>query len=143
MTAREAAANVWKAFYTRDADQIRAVLTDDVEWLAPSGNATATALGVTSHMIGPDAIASFIINDFRRLYPDGIAVTPLSVTAEENRVVFEQRQQAQIANGRMFDLNYVFVFEMEGGRARRIREYMDTQAGLSMVFGDEPARKIV
>ncbi|MCA1654470.1 MAG: nuclear transport factor 2 family protein [Sphingomicrobium sp.] len=143
MIVTDSAIAVWKAFYTRDPELIRSVLTEDVEWIAPDGNATATALGAASHMIGPAAIIAFIINDFRRLYPNGMSVEPISVTAQDNRVVFEQRQLATLANGRSFDLAYVFIFEMENGRARRIREYMDTRAGLEMVFGGDPPAKIV
>ncbi len=72
-----------------------------------------------------------------------MSVQPISVTSQDNRVVFEQRQLATLANGRSFDLAYVFIFEMENGRARRIREYMDTRAGLEMVFAGDPPAKIV
>ncbi|MFE9068459.1 hypothetical protein [Streptomyces violaceusniger] len=42
--------DAWKAFASHDADQISAVLTEDAEWLAPPGNATAVALDRASHM---------------------------------------------------------------------------------------------
>lgn len=134
-STRSAAMGVWQAFMRRDPSAIRAVLTDDVEWFAPPGNATATALGVTHHMVGPDAIIQFIIDDFGRLFPNGLKIDPLTVTTEENRVVFEQRQSATLINGRAFDLTYVFIFEMHEGCVRRIREYMDTYDGHRQVFG--------
>jgi len=68
MDAKQAAANVWSAFASRDAASIHAVLTDDVEWIAPKRNSTAVALGVTDHMIGKEAISSFLLNDMRRLF---------------------------------------------------------------------------
>jgi ketosteroid isomerase-like protein len=49
--------NAWKTFSSRDADRIAALFTDDAEWIAPKGNATAVALGHTDHMIGAQAIA--------------------------------------------------------------------------------------
>lgn len=134
-STRAAAIGVWQAFGTRSSAAIRAVLTDDVEWFAPPGNATATALGVTNHMIGPSAIITFILEDFRRLFPNGLTVDLLSITTEGDRVVFEQRQTATLINGRDFDLTYVFIFEMSGDRVRRIREYMDTYNGHRQVFG--------
>lgn len=143
MQGKEAAFAIWRAFATRDADAIRAVLTEDVEWRAPPRNATAIALGVTDHMIGPDAIIRFILEDFPRLFSAGMRVEPISVTAEGERVVFEQRQSATLANGRRYAIDYVFIFEMKGTRVHRIREYMDTQGGRDQVFGSAPAGQIV
>lgn len=143
MTGKDAAMAAWRAFATRDARQIRAVLTDDAEWRAPVRNATAVALGVTDHMVGAEAIARFIVDDYPRLFCNGMRVEPISLTAEGDRVVFEQRQSARLANGRDYVLDYVFIFEMQGARVRRIREYMDTKSGQDQVFGPEPAGRIV
>ena len=137
MDAKVAALGVWKAFFSRDPERIRGVLTDDVEWVAPRANATAVALGVTDHMVGKEAIVSFLTRDLRRLFSNGMAVEPISTTAEGDRVVFEQMQRATLANGRRYENAYVFIFEMDGERVHRIREYMDTHNGYSMVFGDE------
>lgn len=136
MDTKAAAIAVWDAFKSRDRDRIASVLTDDVEWIAPPGNATAAALGVTNHMIGPNAIADFIIDDMPRLFSNGIQFEPISVTAEGNLVVFEQVQSAVLSNGRSYRNIYVFIFEMAGSKARRIREYMDTLNGSRMVFGE-------
>lgn len=143
MDSKQAALAVWQAFATRDAGRIRAVLTDDAEWRAPPGNATAIALGVTDHMIGADAIVRFILDDYPRLFCNGMRIEPISLTAEESRVVFEQRQIATLAGGRDYALDYVFIFEMQGSRVRRIREYMDTRSGHGQVFGAAPATAIV
>jgi len=142
MDSKEAALAVWRAFATRDVDTIRAVLTDDAEWKAPPGNATAIALGVTDHMVGADAIVDFILDDYPRLFSSGMRIEPISLTAEGPRVVFEQRQIATLANGRDYAIDYVFIFEMQGARVRRIREYMDTKGGHDQVFGSMPAAAI-
>lgn len=142
MNAKSAAVAVWQAFAMRDRETIHSVLTEDVEWIAPTRNATAVALGVTDHMVGREAISTFILRDYRRLYTNGMRVELMSVTAEDNRVVFEQRQTAVLSNGRTTDNVYVYIFEMEGAQARRIREYVDTHAGYKMVFGDDPPGKI-
>ena len=88
MGSKEAALAVWRAFATRDAERIRAVLTDDAEWRAPARNATAIALGVTDHMVGADAIVQFILEDYPRLFSNGMRIEPISLTAEDERVVF-------------------------------------------------------
>ena len=105
MDSKEAALAVWRAFATRDAERIRAVLTDDAEWRAPARNATAVALGVSDHMVGADAIVRFILDDYPRLFSGGMRIAPISLTAEDERVVFEQRQSATLANGRDYALD--------------------------------------
>ena len=35
----------WQAFASRDKERIAALFSDDAEWLAPVGNATAPAMG--------------------------------------------------------------------------------------------------
>lgn len=136
MDTKAAAIAVWEAFRSRDHDRILSVLAEDVEWIAPPGNATAVALGVPDHMIGPNAIADFIIGDVPRLFNSGITFEPVLVVAEGDRVVFEQIQSAVLSNGRSYRNAYVFIFEMTGAKVRRIREYMDTLNGARMVFGD-------
>lgn len=135
MTSKEAAVTVWRALGSGDADRIRSVLADDVEWRAPPENATAVALGVTHHMVGAEAIVRFIRDDYPRLFPNGMEIEPISVTAEGERVIFEQRHSATLTNGRAYALDYVFIFEMAGSRVRRIREYMDARSGYHQIFG--------
>ena len=52
--------NAWKTFSSRDTNRIAALFTDDAEWIAPKGNATAVALDHTDHMVGAKEIARFI-----------------------------------------------------------------------------------
>jgi len=144
LTPREIVKAYWAALFSRDPAKIRAAVTQDVEWLAPPANATAVALGVTHHMVGPDAIIKFILEDFRRLFSNGMEIDVISSTAEGNRVVIEQRQRATLAGGQDFDLVYVFIFETADGKVSRIREYMDTFGGHAIVFGaGEAPRQIV
>lgn len=142
-SSKQAALSVWRAFSTRDVEQIKAVLTEDAEWLAPAGNATAVALGGSSHMVGAAAIANFIARDFGRLFVRDVSIAVAGVFAEGNIVVFEQRLRATLVNGRDYDNLYCFVLEMAGGRARRIREYMDTARGFQMMFGEEAPSQLV
>ena len=72
---KRAVADAWKAFASRERQRIEAVFTEDAEWIAPRGNATAVALGVPDHMIGPAAIARFLAEDFPRLFVADVAVS--------------------------------------------------------------------
>jgi ketosteroid isomerase-like protein len=141
--AKEAATAVWRAFASRDPDAIRAVLTEDVRWMAPPRNATQVALGAAVDMLETrEGIITFITKYFRRLFPDGAEFIPIKIVAEDDTVVFEQRMRATLIDGRMYDNVYCWLFEMEGERVREIREYMDTLAGQRMIFGDAPPRQI-
>ena len=55
--------------------------------------------------------------DFRGFYTDG------------ETVVVEARMQATLAHGGHYDNDYCFIFELENGLIKRVREYMDTQRG--------------
>lgn len=141
---RQAALAVWAAFGSRDPDRIQSVLTDDVRWVAPAGNATQVALGQPDDLLtSADGIVAFLCRHFRRLFPDGVAIEFTSVLVQEQRVVFEQRMRGRLVNGRDYDNRYCWVFEMEGTRVRRIREYMDTLRGQRLIFGDETPRSLV
>ncbi|GAA1106242.1 MULTISPECIES: nuclear transport factor 2 family protein [Streptomyces violaceusniger group] len=124
--------NAWKAFAGHDADQIAAVLTEDAEWLAPPGNATAVALDCPSHMIGKEAIVRFFVRD--------VAVTFHGLYADGDRVIVEETMTATLANGNRYANDYCLVFELRDGLIHRVREYMDTALGHRMVFGGLPAQ---
>jgi ketosteroid isomerase-like protein len=128
--------NAWKAFATRDADQISAVFTEDAEWLAPSGNATAVALEAPSHMVGKKAIVRFLVEDFPRMFVRDINVTFHGFYADGERVIVEETMTATLANGNHYANDYCFVFELQDGLIHRVREYMDTARGHRMVFGE-------
>jgi ketosteroid isomerase-like protein len=146
MTAsvKESAAGVWKAFASRNPETIRAVLTEDATWMAPQRNATQVALGLAADMLeSREGIIAFLVDHFRRLFPQGAKFEFTKVIAEGDTVVFEQRMSAATINGRSYDNRYCWIFEMDGSRVRRIREYMDTFGGYRMIFGDETPRSLV
>jgi ketosteroid isomerase-like protein len=143
-SVKESAAGVWRAFASRDPDTIRAVLTEDASWISPAGNATQVALGLPDGMLeSRDGIVAFLVDHLRRLFPQGTQLEFTKVIAEGDTVVFEQRLRATTVGGREYDNRYCWIFEMDGARVRRIREYMDTFGGYRMIFGDEAPRSLV
>ena len=123
----------WAAFASRDPDRIAAVFAEDAEWLAPTGNGTAVALGCTSHMVGSGAIAAFIATDMRRLFLD-VKVEFRGFHADGPVVVVEERMSAELPNGGAYVNDYCFVFECRAGRIVGVREYMDTLGGHRQLF---------
>jgi hypothetical protein len=52
MDSKQAAMAAWQAFGSRDPERIRAVLTEDAEWIAPADNATQLMLGLGADFLG-------------------------------------------------------------------------------------------
>jgi uncharacterized protein len=133
---RDVVQQAWRAFAGHDADQIAAFFTEDAEWLAPAGNATAVALDVPSHMVGSKAIAHFIADDFPRLFAGDVTVTFHGLYAAGDRVIVEETMSATLASGVPYANDYCFVFELRDGLIHRVREYLDTARGHQAVFGE-------
>ncbi|MBB4378378.1 nuclear transport factor 2 family protein [Bradyrhizobium sp. SBR1B] len=128
--------NAWKIFSTRDAERIAALFTDDAEWIAPKGNATAVALDHTDHMVGPHQIARFIAQEMHRMFSN-IDISFRGVYADGDVVIVEERMRATLPGGKPYENDYCFVFTVAGDRFRQVREYMDTRKGWRMVFEQE------
>jgi uncharacterized protein len=131
---KRAAMATWKAFASRDPAEIAAMFTEDAEWFAPPGNATAAALNATKHVMGKADIVQFIAFEFGKLFARDVKLDFKGLYGDGDIVVVEHRLRATLANGAPYDNDYCFVLEMENGRIRRMREYMDTAKGHRMIF---------
>jgi ketosteroid isomerase-like protein len=118
-----------EAFATRDPGRVRAVFAPDAEWLAPPGNATALALDGTHHLIGRDRIVQFLTSEFGSVFAAGVSIDFRGIYADGDTVIVEERMQAALAHGGRYDNDYCFIFELEDGLIKRVREYMDTRRG--------------
>ena len=131
---KRAAMATWKSFASRDPAEIAAMFTEDAEWFAPPGNATAAALNTTKHVMGKADIVQFIAFEFGKLFARDVKLDFKGLYGDGDIVVVEHRLRATLANGAPYDNDYCFVLEMENGRIRRMREYMDTAKGHRMIF---------
>ncbi|TYB64235.1 nuclear transport factor 2 family protein [Nonomuraea sp. PA05] len=131
--------DAWKVFATRDAAQVRAVFTPDAEWLAPAGNATSLALDGTHHLIGRERIVRFLTEEFSTVFVDDVSLRFGGCYADGDVVVVEMRLLATLSHGGHYDNEYCFVFELESGLIKRVREYMDTQRGAAWFRSPAPA----
>jgi ketosteroid isomerase-like protein len=130
--------DAWQAFATRDPNRVSAVFTPDAEWFAPPDNATAVALGGTSHLVGRDRIVRFLTAEFGTIFVADVAIDFRGVYADDETVIVEERMRATLANGRHYDNDYCFVFELEHGLITRVREYMDTQRAAACFAAPTP-----
>lgn len=100
-----------EGFRRGDHAQILACLTDDVEWVLPGA----------FHLHGKEAFDKEIENDAFTGRP-GITVTRM--TEENDVVVAEGTVRAQRKEGPLLTLAMCDVFEMSGGRIRRLTSYL-------------------
>ncbi|WP_328410099.1 nuclear transport factor 2 family protein [Nocardia sp. NBC_00403] len=135
-TSTEFILRAWREFATRNPERIAAILTPDIEWLAPPHNATARALDGISHLIGRDRVVHFLTTEFPAVFVADRQVDFTAVTATDTTVVVETRMRATLMNGRPYDNDYCFIFELSDGRIHRVREYMDTQRAQEMFDGN-------
>ena len=56
-----------------------------------------------------------------------LQITPSAMLCEGNRVAVEAESYAELNNGKVYNNLDHFVFEIEGGTIKSIKEYMDTQ----------------
>jgi ketosteroid isomerase-like protein len=131
--SREAVKNAWRAFASRDPQKIAAAFTDDAQWIAPPGNGTALALGLSEYVLDRDAIVAFITKDFGRLFLDTEREFR-GFYAEGSTVVVDMRLSAKLPNGGTYQNDYVFVCECRDGRVAKMREFMDTLGGYRQLF---------
>jgi uncharacterized protein len=129
LSSKQLVAHAWEAFASRDPSRVRAVFAPDAEWLAPPGNATALAIDGTHHLVGRDRIVRFLTCEFGAVFVANVSIDFLGFYADGDTVVVEERMQATLAHGGHYDNDYCFIFELENGLIKRVREYMDTQRG--------------
>jgi ketosteroid isomerase-like protein len=120
-------AEVLKAFEAGDADAVLARLTDDATWwvagdLPISGDHDRAGInqmvsGIAGMAAGP------------------ITFSPVGFTAEGDRVSVETESAADLKNGKHYSNRYHLVFEFDGEKISRIREYMDTKKVHEIMFG--------
>ena len=122
----------WSALIEGDTKTAFAHMADEVSWFIPGrfpGVSTGLHKGkqaILDHMAGGGGPA--------QLFPGGLKAKEYRVFADGSTVVVEVTYHATGANGRSYENDYCFVFELEGNRIRRVREYFDTQKAGEILF---------
>jgi len=119
----------WTAFGKGDIKTAFANMADNVSWLIP-GNIPGTS-GVKR---GKDEILKFM-SGIGTVFPEGLQSEITRAHATDDAVILELTNRGKVSNGKFYENEYCFVFELEGGKIRRIREYVDTQKAKDILFG--------
>ena len=117
---KELVTKTWRAFISGDLDGALANMSDEISWVIPGNLPNVSGL-----KRGKDAIRSFGKNA-QAAFPAGLKSEIHKVHAtDDNTVVLELTNQGKAANGKDYRNEYCFIFEVENGKVRRIREYVD------------------
>jgi ketosteroid isomerase-like protein len=77
-----------------------------------------------------------LLDGARALYREGaLRITPISMTAEEDRVAVEAKSFATMEDGRIYANSYHFLVTLRDGKVALVREYMDTIHARETFFG--------
>jgi uncharacterized protein len=108
---KETLATYMEGFRKSDHPKILSCLTDDVEWIIPGA----------FHVRGKDGFDAHIEDEGFLGSP---AITVTRLTEEDDVVVVEGTVQTQRRDGVFLNLAFCDVFEMAGGKIRRLTSYL-------------------
>ena len=109
-----------EAMRTSNVDKLKTMITDDFSWWIigkPEYLATAG-----------EHDTAFFLGFFKGsdLFPDGTDFKTTSMISEGNKVAAEAEFKAKTAMGTDYENYYHFLFIIENGKIKRMKEYMDT-----------------
>ncbi len=120
-TNKELVTNFWGAFSKGDIKTAFASLSDEVSWLIPGNLPNLSGLRK-----GKAEILNFA-RGAAKMFPSGLKSELRRVYCDGDTVLIEMTNRGKLFNGRDYENEYCFVFEIEAGKIRRVREYVDTQ----------------
>jgi uncharacterized protein len=120
-TNKELVTKTWAAFVKGDISTAFANMSDEISWLIPGNLPNLSGLRK-----GKNAIIDFARNA-AKIFPNGLQSEIHRTYCDGDTVILELTNRGKFANGRDYENEYCFVFEIENGKIRRVREYVDTQ----------------
>ncbi len=125
---KELVTAAWRAFIRGDLNAALANMSDEVSWLVPGNLPNVSGLKK-----GKQAVTEFL-GGVGRAFPEGLQSEIRRTYCDADTVILELTNRGKSANGKLYENEYCFVFELEGGKIRRIREYVDTQKAMQILF---------
>ena len=117
---KELVTKTWRAFISGDLDTALANMSDEISWVIPG-----SLQGISGVKRGKAAVREFG-SGVKRAFPQGLNSEIAKVhAAGDDTVIIELTNHGKAANGKDYRNEYCFVFELENGKIRRVREYVD------------------
>ena len=124
---KELATRTLTSLLKGDVEATLANMADEISWMVP-GN-----LPVSGLKKGKAAVAGFV-KGVKQGFPEGLVPEMRKVHADGDTVIVELTNRGKTHNGKDYENEYCFVFEIEAGKIRRMREYVDTQRVKEILF---------
>jgi len=115
------ALDTWEALRRGEVKSAFAKMADDVTWRIPGLLPPVSGL-----KRGKEEILGFL-RWAAATFPSGFQTEVKGVYGDGGTVVLELVNRSTAANGRPYENEYCFVFEVDGRKIRAVREYVDTQ----------------
>ena len=112
---REVALRFMKAMGTNDPETAATCLAPDAVAIA-KGYGKFAGARQADVMIG-------MIEEFKKMMPNGLNFTIKTVTAEDDRVAIEAEGNAVTSLGTPYRNQYVFLFTLADGKIKQVNEY--------------------
>jgi ketosteroid isomerase-like protein len=117
---KEMVTKTWHAFITGDLDTALDNMSDEISWVIPG-----SLQGVSGLKRGKAAIREFGSN-IKNVFPQGLNSEIRKVHATgDDTIIVELTNQGKAVTGKNYTNEYCFIFELESGKIRRVREYVD------------------
>lgn len=103
-----------------DVETLKTMITNDFSWWI---------IGKTEYLVtAGEHDKDYFLGFFKggELFPEGPEFKIVSIMAEDNKVAAEATFKAKTAMGTFYENTYHFLFIIENGKVKRMKEYMDT-----------------
>lgn len=71
------------------------------------------------------------------VFPNGLTFTVLGMVAEGDKVAVEAASKGEHISGQTYSNEYHFLFEFQGGKLLKLKEYMDTEQVTDVLCGSQ------
>jgi ketosteroid isomerase-like protein len=118
---KELVVHTWQMFCRGDIKGAFANMSDDVVWLSP---------GNLPDLSGPHPGKAGIVELMRKVitvFPEGLGMEIRKTYCDGNSVIIELIDFGKVYNGKYYENELCFVFQVKDGKICEIREYGDTQ----------------
>lgn len=103
-----------------NVDKLKTMITDDFSWWI---------IGKPEYLVtAGEHDKDYFLGFFKgaELFPEGPEFKVVSIMAEDDKVAAEATFKAKTAMGTFYENTYHFLFIIENGKVKRMKEYMDT-----------------
>lgn len=103
-----------------NVEKLKTMITDDFSWWI---------IGKPEYLVtAGEHDTEYFLNFFKgtELFPEGPEFKVISMIAEDNKVSAEATFNAKTVMGTYYENTYHFLFIIENGKIKRMKEYMDT-----------------